>query len=744
MTQPLYVCFLWHMHQPFYKDPVQGEYILPWTYLHAVKDYYDMPAIVDATPGAKVVFNLVPSLLEQIRDYAQGTALDPFLVRAGMDPAEMVEEDKLFLLDNFFSANKKRMIEPYQRYHELYCLAGDDAPGTPRDRLRALSDQDLLDLQVWFYLSWTGEAARRNFPVFARLIAKGKNFDAADKKLLFETQRTLIGEIIPLYRKLHEQGKAELSVTPYFHPILPLLCDSRIAQIAMPKVILPDGVPFMHPEDAKSQIAQGIACFEEIFGSTPKGMWPSEGSVSDQALSLMAGQGLKWAASDEWVLAHTLSGGLGANREALYHPYAFHLEGRDIALFFRDHSLSDLIGFTYSQWDSARAVTDFIGKLKEVRQQVPSSSVVSIIMDGENAWEYYQDNGLPFLGALYAALAKTPGLAPATFSEVLRQVPERRVLGRIHPGSWINANYGIWIGHPEENLAWEYLARARAAAVDKNPEVALLLAQSDRSAGHDSGDCGNDSGDCGNDVAQLVCKSLHAAEGSDWFWWYGDDHFSAHAGSFDLLFRHHLMNVYQLLDMDVPGELYEPIKKRFPAGFVREPAALITPAITGTVTDYFEWLAAGLYDLTKQSSSMHVAESLLQSFYYGFDRDFFYFRIDGVGSLEKLMEPGDNLTLHLIRGKEYRLTMRPGAKEAELQVKSSSGWHSGVTACRYCIGRIAEVRIPLSLLGLDAGDKLFTYLVLARRKQELGRWPVDTPLMLNYAGPDLDSETWLI
>ena len=726
MTEPLYVSFLWHMHQPFYKDPVRGEYILPWTYLHAVKDYYDMPAIVDATPGAKVVFNLVPSLLEQILDYASGVAVDPFLARARMAPADMEEKDKLFVLENFFSANKQRMIEPHKRYLELYYLAGDGAAGSPRERLRFLSDQDLLDLQVWFYLSWTGEAARRRFPVFIELFRKGRNFDAADKLLLFETQRELIAEIIPLYKRLHEEGKVELSVTPYFHPILPLLCDSRIAQVAMPKASLPS-IHFRYPEDAKSQVAHGIASFEKLFGFTPKGMWPSEGSVSDEALAIMAGRGVAWTASDEWVLSQTLPGGLGRDREALYHPYSFQQQGHDIALFFRDHGLSDLIGFTYSQWEADRAVADFIGRLKEVRQRCRSASVVPIILDGENAWEYYQENGLPFLSRLYSALAQTPGLMPATFSEVLQLVAKRRALEHIHPGSWINANYGIWIGHPEENLGWDYIAKARAAAVQGNAEVASLLS----------------GGNSSDETARKVCKALYAAQGSDWFWWYGDDHFSPHSGSFDLLFRSHLMNVYRLLALEIPSELHEPIKKQLPAGFVRDPGGLITPAITGVVNDYFEWLAAGLYDLTKQSSTMHAAEGLLQSFFYGFDLCYFYFRIDGVQSLEKMLQQDDRLALHLIHGSEYRLEMQLGSGERELQVKKEAGWHGSGSVTRYSIGRIAEACVPLSALGLSAGDKVSCYFTFTRRGDLLGRWPADTTLLLSYAGPDLDLESRL-
>jgi alpha-amylase/alpha-mannosidase (GH57 family) len=738
MVDPLYVSFLWHMHQPFYKDPVQGEYILPWTYLHAVKDYYDMPAIVDATPGAKVVFNLVPSLLEQIEDYAAGTALDPFLSRARMAPADMNEEERFFVLENFFSANRQRMIDPYQRYQELYSLAGDGASGA-RERLRVVRDQEVLDLQVWFYLSWTGEAARRRFPQFRELIRKGKGFTESDKQLLFETQRALIGEIIPLYRRLHQEGKVELSVTPYFHPILPLLCDSRLAQVAIPKITLPSAT-FRHPEDARSQVAQGIATFKRLFGCAPQGLWPSEGALSDETLAILAEQGLCWTASDEWVLAKSLPRGLGRDREALYRPYSYHQGGREISIFFRDHGLSDLIGFTYSQWEAERAVADFIGKLKEVRQRAHSSRVVPVILDGENAWEYYQDNGLPFLSKLYAGLAATPGLVPATFSEVLEQVSERRPLSHLHPGSWISANYGIWIGHPEENLAWDYLAKARAAALQQSPAVAALL------SGEEVGEAGGaDNGDSDyQETARKVCKALYAAQGSDWFWWYGDDHFSPHSSSFDLLFRRHLMSVYRLLDIPVPRELYEPIKKQCPAGFVREPAALITPAITGIVTDYFEWLAAGLYDLTKQYSAMHASESLLQSFFYGYDRNYFYIRIDGVQSLEKIFRQGDLLSLHLIHASEYRLDMQLGVCEGELLVKRSAGWQSSGVLTHYGVVRIAEARIPLTTFNLSAGDKLFVYLTLTRSSEELGRWPVDTPLLLNYAGPDLDLETWLI
>jgi alpha-amylase/alpha-mannosidase (GH57 family) len=729
MSDPLYITFLWHMHQPYYKEPNRGEYVLPWTYLHAVKDYYDMAAIVDDTPGARVVFNLVPSLLEQLTEYATGSAVDPFLVRGAMAPADMTQEDRLFVVENFFSANRQRMIEPHRRYLELLYMAGD-GDGKHSERLRNFRDQDILDLQVWFFLAWTGEAARRRHPELQELADKGKNFTSADKALLFARQREILGSIIPLYRRLHDEGKAELAVSPYFHPILPLLCDMQIARTAMPRATLP-ATRFRHPEDARSQVASAVAFFEKTFGFAPAGMWPSEGSVSDEALAIIAECGLKWAASDEEILAHSISGGLGPGREALYQPYSFLSNGRELKLLFRDHSLSDLIGFTYSQWEPARAVKDFIGRLQDIRLRAPGSRVVPVILDGENAWEFYPDNGYDFLRLLYAGIAKAPGLELATCADVLGRVPVRQAVHHVYPGSWINANYGVWVGHPEENLGWDLIEKAREAAVRENPRVAAIL-----SRGEEGGE--------GDETARQICRSLYAAEGSDWFWWYGDDHFSPHTDRFDLLFRRHLMNVYRMLGVDIPQELYEPIKKKGPAGFVREPAALITPDISGFVTDYFEWLAAGLYDLTRQSSAMHAAESLLQSFFYGFDRTALFFRIDGTTALDKALLPDDQLVLHLILDREYRVAMNRDSEEGLLLVKEEGVWKATGQICRWKIARLCEVGVPLEPLNPEPGGKIFAYITLLRGSEELGRWPTDAPMALKYAGPELELETWLI
>ncbi len=697
MSAPLDVIFLWHMHQPYYKDPVRNEYALPWTYLHAIKDYYDMPAIVEDTPGAKAVFNIVPSLLEQLLDYAAGTAVDPFLIKGQMNPADMSEDDRVFILENFFSANRQRMIEPHRRYLELLYMSGEGKPGAARERQRHFSHQDFLDLQVCFFLSWTGEAARRRFPEFRELLEKGQGYTVEDRALLFSTQNRLLKEIVPLYKRLHLEGRIELALSPYFHPILPLLCDTALAREAMPKVNLPEE-RFRHPEDAQAHIRRGLAFFRDVFDIEPAGMWPSEGSVSNEALGIIAGCGLKWVATDEDILARSIDGGLGAHNERLYHPWRFSTDHGGISMFFRDHKLSDLIGFTYSQWDARRAVSDFTGRLRQIRQLVGSEGrVVPVILDGENAWEFYHDNAYDFLSGLYASVAESPELRLVTCSEVISSSNFEGRLHRIHPGSWINANYGIWIGHPEENLAWDLLARARRAVEEHYPKAAALLA------------CGEGNGD---EKGRMLCTSLYAAEGSDWYWWFGDDHFSPHSDRFDQLFRKHLANVYSLLGLDPPRELLEPIKKKSPAGLVREPAGFIEPEINGRVGDYFEWLAAGLFDLTRQGSAMHSSDRMLHGFYWGYNRDTLFFRIDGIQDMSRLLKDVDILALHLIADREYRLPMQRSGNEGLLLVKDSGNWVPTNYCCRWAVDKSCELAIPLEPLALLQKSKLFAFVTL--------------------------------
>jgi len=730
VTTPLSVIFVWHMHQPYYRDPLVGEYVMPWVYLHGIKDYFDMPSIVEETEGARCVFNLVPSLVEQLLEYADGTAVDPFLVAARKEPSELTLEERRFIVENFFSAHRPTMIDPYPRYASLYRVC--DAAGGRAFAESLLTDQEILDLQVWFFLSWTGMAARRRYPFIAGLIAKGEGFTQEEKLTLFSLHREILAGILPLYRRLQEEGKIEISVTPWFHPILPLLCTTDEARVAIPQATLPSP-PFQAPDDARGQILRGVEILTRTIGTPPRGIWPSEGSVSDRAMELIMDAGLTWAATDEGILARSLPGGLGKGREFLYQPIAYERGGKRITLFFRDHALSDLIGFTYSGWDPDRAVGDFIGRLETIRRDARNATTVSVILDGENAWEYYRENGYPFLTRLYRALAGHPGIDLVTCSDVVASIPPTRVIDRIHPGSWINADYGIWIGHPEENRGWELLRETRETAIRCRPDVAEILAR------------GGEEREGDDPIAHTIVRAIYAAEGSDWFWWYGDDHFTPHADRFDLLFRRHLMAVYRFLGEPVPGVLYEPIKKRPVSGIIRTPTGFITPRITGLVGDYFEWLAAGLCDLSSRFSTMHAATSILHHLYYGYDRVNLYVRVDGVKPLDRLLSPTETLTLFLlVPAGEFRVVMDTRGGDRLLERREGTGWRQTPHNCHWQIRKILELRIPLLPLSLVPGGTITLQVIHGEGDRELNRWPQDAPLTLPYLGEGIELDSWII
>jgi hypothetical protein len=354
---------------------------------------------------------------------------------------------------------------------------------------------------------------------------------------------------------------------------------------------------------------------------------------------------------------------------------------------------------------------------------------VPIILDGENAWEYYPNNAYNFLQGMYSGIAESRTLRLTTCDEVLKETSFDGCLHSIFSGSWINSSYGIWIGHPEENLAWDLVAHAREAAVSANALVAATLISGEPSA---------------DSTAETICRSLYAAEGSDWFWWYGDDHFSPHSDRFDRLFRQHLKNIYRLLGQDPPRELLEPIKKKNPAGLIREPAAFIDPDITGRIGDYFEWLAAGLYDLTRQGSAMHSSDRMLQSLYYGYNNSTFFIRIDGLQDFSRLLKEEDVFNLHLFYDREYRLPLQMKNTEGLLLVKDNGVWTPTGCYCHWKIAKTCEISLPLKSIKLIEGSKLFVSVTLVRDNEEIGRWPSDAPLMLYYAGAEIELDNWLI
>jgi alpha-amylase/alpha-mannosidase (GH57 family) len=583
------LCFLWHMHQPFYKDLWTGQYKLPWTRLHALKDYAGMVEILDEFPKVRQTFNLVPSMIAQIEEYAAGAASDPFLECAVIPAEDLTESQRIFMRRYLFQANVERMIHRYPRYRELYDSRG------------RMSIGDLRDLQVLSQLVWFDEDLRARDAELMELARKGRDYSLDDQSVMARKQRESLKRVIPVYREFAARGQIEIATTPFYHPILPLICDSEIAAVSRPGIALPR--QFRYPEDAREQLMRARSYMRDKLGVAPNGLWPSEGSISDEALSLAADCGFKWAASDNGVLSRTLHRDAGP--ELTYHNYRWHQHGREIQLLFRDHFLSDLIGFNYQRVPATDAAEHFLAQIRNNTQG--RDMLVPIILDGENAWEWYEANGRPFLRELYRRISDDPNLEAVTISEALARF-EPRSLGGVVPGSWINANFDIWIGAEEDNVAWELLLDARREYDDARDTPGIS-----------------------DDMRQLAYEELLIAEGSDWCWWYGPEHGSDNRPEFDQLYRDHLSNVYRALGRTPPDALSQPILKSQPGELHEPPLNAIYATLDGEITSIFEWSGAGRFRPDVRGNSMH-SEPLLRELFYGIGGENLFVRLDGVGS----------------------------------------------------------------------------------------------------------------
>jgi alpha-amylase/alpha-mannosidase (GH57 family) len=497
------------MHQPFYKDLVRQCYVMPWAYLHGTKDYLGMPALIEEFPDVHQTFNLVPSLILQLEEYARGEARDHSLELAFKPVAELTSEDRSFIIERFFPVPVRTMLQPFPRYFELYERRSDPS------RHHAFADQDIRDIQVWWSLAWMDHDRRPE-----HLIDKGRAFSEDDKAEVRKLVLRTIQSIIPEYRRLQDQGSIELSTTPFYHPILPILIDSSVDDGSVPVVL--------HcPYDAREQIARALTFMRDRFGRTPQGMWPSEGSVSNDVALLAASLGLRWMATDEGILAKSGVDLSWNNRRRLYHPYS----RGGITVFFRDRVLSDLIGFQYMHASALEAAADLIRRMKEL----PQGSHIVIALDGENPWDYYPNSGRDFLRRLFEGIQNDSAVEAVTLSEAMERVPAEK-LDWLAPGSWANSNFYIWIGHAEDHEAWRWIVRAREALMSRKGQVP-------------------------EDKWNLAYEELLISEGSDWMWWFGNDFSSDSDAIFDGLFRQHIGNIFQLVGLPEPDALKNPIKK---------------------------------------------------------------------------------------------------------------------------------------------------------------------------------------
>jgi alpha-amylase/alpha-mannosidase (GH57 family) len=717
MTTVTRVALLWHMHQPSYRDPLDGTFVLPWVRLHALKDYWGMAAILAETPDVHVTFNMVPSLLDQLEEYAAGRAREAEL-QLGLRRAEELDEtEKVFLLRSSFMAHPENLIGRFPRLAELHALRGPrNDEGSLRAVVARFGAEEMRDLQVLAKLAWFDLEWQRDDPEVRRLILKGRDYTDDDKRRLAEREQALLSAIVPVYRRGADEGRLELSASPYYHPILPLLCDTNAHQEAHPGAYVPRR--YRHPEDAAEQIQRAIARHASVFGRPPAGMWPSEGSVSEEAVTEIARAGLRWTASDEGILERSLqrplhrdSRGTAYPVDLLYRPWVRRTAAGDIAMLFRDRTLSDLIGFSYSGMDPEHAAQDLLDRIRRIgeawtREGQAGDPVVPIILDGENAWEHFREGGRVFLRRFYAGLQSDPTLRSVTMSEAVAAGTPRD-LPRVFAGSWIHADFSVWVGHADDRRAWDLLGITRDTLTAVEGE-----------------------GRTGLEALARAWEAFRAACGSDWTWWYGEDHSSENDFEFDRLFRRHLRAVYESIGVPVPEALSETIiTTRHREVRQSRPAGEVLPVLDGEITSPEEWAAAGLHRVPL-TGAMHRGAQGVRAVRFG----------KGGRDLHILVEPSRGRLRDLLDQAEVVVSF-PGPEGLRYRVRrdgtgglvareswTEMGWVPRPTGARAEAGSVLELAIPLRELSPGPGQLVELRVLVVQNGTELERHPEAGPI----------------
>ncbi len=682
---------------------------MPWVRLHGTKDYLDLVLILERYPKLHQTFNLVPSLLLQIEEYVAGTAIDPWLAVLLKPVAELSTEERRFIIERFFDANWENLIYPYPRYSQLLEMRQTHGLVWCLDNWQASEYEDLL---AWHNLCWFDPIFQEEDPQIRSWIAQDKDFTLQDRQAIYAKQREILDRILGQHRRMQESGQIEVTTTPYTHPILPLLANTDCGQVARPQMSLPRS-RFNWPEDVGTHLRLGKENYEARFGCEPRGLWPSEQSVSPTVLPEMAKAGFKWIVSDEGVLGSSIGHfferdnyGHVQSPDLLYRPYKVETPAGPLSMVFRDHRLSDLIGFDYAKRPAEEAAKDFIEQLEAISrrlkdQKIDGPHLVTIALDGENCWEYYYQDGKPFLEGLYARLSRHRAIKLVTVSEYLDQFGTEGSISleNLHSGSWINSDFTTWIGDPVKNRAWELLAQARGVL-----------------EGHPC-------------ATQASWEALWAAQGSDWFWWFGYGHSSAQDALFDQLFREHLQALYISLGEAVPAPLLKSLERHDAPG-TRLPKDFIQPQVTGYGLES-EWSQAGCVEVGGARGTMHAATSV-QRVWYGVDHHNFYLRVDlgatrpqvlqvywfyphqvHYTSLVDLSEcPVEGPVSYRFR---HKLEINLPARHCQLRSAGEfDSWNEHPTSARFALQECLEIAIPWADLELATGAQPQCIVIAAR------------------------------
>jgi len=716
MSRKTRLAILWHMHQPFYRNPHSNSFDLPWLRLHALKDYFGMVNILGEFPGLHLTFNLVPSLLAGLELYNAGVT-DPFQEIFRKPAAALNREESEFLVQHFFSIHYENHIKPFRRFDALYQKKMTHlAQPVIQDWLQIFSVAELRDLQVWFQLSYFDEFYKRSDPRVAALIAKGQSFSEKDKETVRKVEDEILSRIVPEYIKFQKNGQIEISTSPFFHPIMPLLLDPQEGRKANPSLPAYD-LEFDWEDDLSAQLNDALALMERTFGRRPAGIWPSEGGLSERVISILARTGIAWTASDEHVLSRSLPRELERNPrfeisvpEALYVPYR--LAGEPVTIFFRDQLLSDLIGFYYQKFPAADAAADLYRRIKGIASSSAERLTIPIILDGENAWEFYPCSGRDFLREFYGLLSRDADIETVTFSQAL--AGPGLELAKLRSGSWINGNFDIWIGDREDQRAWELLRDAKNA----------LTAAKNRLAPQPITACE---------------ELLHIAQGSDWFWWYGKENYTPDIAVFDNLFRQNLTKIYQILELPVPEALTRPIAAAVHAERLHlvPPRDCLEVIIDGKLSDFFEWQDAGRIDINSYGGAMNIANPIVKTIYYGFDDNHVFLRIDTKKDALTYFENGFSLSISLQNEKNLWQGGMLKKEQAVILENFSAGSQGAA-------GRIIEIKIPFASLKIGPNGILQLKLEWLFNGQPFQTIPFGDPIKIAIPDSKAYAANWQV